>query len=170
MPHAIKATHWYWCPEWWPPWNWIAKWCKRESDTWQYDFDSIVYYRYIFFAYCIGCENGLRYTWHEPHVGLGGDTEHKSPQIFSHKLESKGSCGEPGAGYGSTSDALRVVVVFAIGRLKVVVRPIGRLVVIPFISRLKTRRHYLRIRRHRIRTRDSGQRGDRSGEHAGKEQ
>jgi hypothetical protein len=123
MPHQVKRTHTYWCPGGWP-WEWLDT-CTREFLYWQYDFDWVHRTSYGIVRYLEGCEEGQLFTWYEPcFLEFGSQTTFKVTDFFSAKKSSRGPCSEAGA--GSIASPLGMLVL-SIGRLKPVVRFIGRL-------------------------------------------
>ena len=93
MPEQITTTESYWtvC------WKWIFPYpCKkvRTVTKWCYNFRWVREYRWGFFCYLEGCENGVRYTWYAFCFNLfGTETYYNIYMCFNNQKQRNGSCG-----------------------------------------------------------------------------
>lgn len=92
MPSQVTITESYWsvCWKWKIPYP-----CKkyRTVTKWCYNFRWIKEYRWGFFCYLEGCENGVLYDWYAFCLNIfGSQTFYNIEKCFGKERDVKGEC------------------------------------------------------------------------------
>ena len=91
MPTQQTVRYWTVCWKW----GFIPYPCRKTRTEWCYQFRWLIEYRYSFFCYLIGCENGIRYCWYAFCFNVFGKaTFFDIRKCFKNKRSTCGDCGD----------------------------------------------------------------------------